>query len=159
MSKTRILFVCLGNICRSPIAEGVFSHMAAQEGLAVQFAIDSAATGDWHTGEPPDARAQAAAALRGIDISRQRARPIRQTDFETFDHILAMDRANRSDLLRMAPQGLDYKVKLFLSFAPVLGVEEVPDPYFGGPEGFEHVLDLVEAASRELLTAVTTQSA
>lgn len=157
MPKTKILFVCLGNICRSPMAEGVFRHIAGEAGALERLEIDSAATGAWHTGDPPDARAQAAAKSRGIDISMQRARSIERDDFETFDLILAMDNMNHGDLKEMAPPGHDHKVRLFLSFAPALGVEEVPDPYYGGPEGFDHVLDLVDEAGRALLAAVETE--
>ena len=151
--RHRILFVCLGNICRSPMAEGVFRRTIAEAGLEEAFAIDSAGTGDWHIGHPPDERARAAAAARGIDISHLRARQVCPADFDRFDMLLAMDRDNRESLLVMAPSQSDArKVHLFLDFAPEAGASEVPDPYYGGRRGFETVLDLIEQASRGLLT-------
>jgi protein-tyrosine phosphatase len=151
MVQHRLLFVCLGNICRSPIAQGVFAHVAAQAGVSDQFELDSAGTGAWHVGNPPDARAQASALMRGIDLSDQRARQVRSKDFETFDMILAMDQSNHTELLDLAPQSRAGKVQLFLGpgYDPI--EREVPDPYYGGNQGFEEVLDLVEAGSRELL--------
>src|SRR5262249_54986300 len=118
-----ILFVCLGNICRSPIAEGVFRHTARQRGFSKDFTIDSAGLGSWHIGNPPDDRAQAAMRLRGIDISGQRARRISLADFEQFDLILAMDRTNRNALLKLAPKEYHHKIKLFLDYAPNLCVQ------------------------------------
>ncbi len=148
----RILLVCLGNICRSPMAEGVLRRMAEEAGLDDALIIDSAGTGDWHVGHPPDQRALAAISKRGIDISDLRARQVGPEDFARFDLLLAMDRDNRADLLDMAPTPEDArKVRLFLDFAPETGVAEVPDPYYGGRQGFETVLDLIEAASRGLL--------
>ena len=147
---TKILFVCLGNICRSPMAEGVFREVIRTNGLDAQVEIDSAGTGAWHVGSPPDDRAQDAAASRGIDISMLRGRQVKRGDFEYYDLILAMDASNRANLLRLAPEGHEHKVKLFLDYAPETGVREVPDPYFGHHDGFEHVLDLVEAASNGL---------
>jgi len=151
MTQHRLLFVCLGNICRSPIAEGVFGHVATQAGHGDRFTLDSAGTGSWHVGDPPDPRAQAAAAARGIDLSELRARQVCQRDFTEFDLILAMDAANHAALLAIAPHDSTSKVRLFLSDAPDLGRAEVPDPYYGGDQGFEDVLDLVEAGSRALL--------
>ncbi len=151
MTQHRLLFVCLGNICRSPIAEGVFAHLAAQAGMSDLFAVDSAGTGAWHIGDPPDPRAVAAAARRGIDLSAQRARQLRAGDFGAFDLLLAMDKDNRSELLIRAPGEHSGKVRLFLDGAPELGVCEVPDPYYGGGNGFEEVLDLAEAGGRALL--------
>ncbi len=151
MESHRLLFVCLGNICRSPIAEGVFGDVAAEAGLEDTFHLDSAGTGAWHTGNPPDARAQAAAAARGIDISHQRARQVARDDFSSFDLILAMDEDNLRALRHLADGDPDGRLRLFLDFAPDTGVSEVPDPYYGGPQGFEDVLDLVEVASRGLL--------
>ncbi len=146
----RILFVCLGNICRSPMAEGVFHHVAMNRGLIPPVEVDSAGTGSWHIGDPPDSRAQHAAATRGVDISAQQARQIHVRDFEVFDLIVAMDRSNVENLQSLAPQGLHGKIRLFLEFAPVAGALEVPDPYYGGEAGFDHALDLIEAAAHGL---------
>ncbi len=144
----RILFVCLGNICRSPMAEGVFRAEAIRRGLEVD--IDSAGTSDWHVGEPPDPRAREAAAGIGIDISGLRGRQATRRDMETYDLILAMDRDNLEHLKRLAgPEHAD-KVRLFLDFAPRRMEDEVPDPYYGGPEGFAHVLELLQDAARGL---------
>lgn len=151
MKQHRLLFVCLGNICRSPIAEGVFAHLAAQAGKGDLFTVDSAGTGAWHIGDPPDPRAVAAAARRGIDLSGQRARQLRAEDFDAFDLLLAMDRDNLSELLASAPAAYSGRVRLFLDGAPEPGVREVPDPYYGGRDGFEEVLDLAEAGARALL--------
>ena len=155
MAKAKVLFVCLGNICRSPMAEGTFRHLVETRGAGDRFQIDSAGMGSWHVGEPPDARAQAAAHRRGIDISTQRARRVAGDDFEHFTAILAMDDGNRSELLRLAPRIHQAKVRLFLEFAPGADGLEVPDPYYGGPDGFERVLDLIEAASDGLYRALT----
>jgi len=138
------------------MAQGVFSHVADQAGVADRFHLDSAGTGGWHIGNPPDPRGQEAALLRGIDISQQRARRVGVEDFKNFDLLLAMDEANAQDLRRMAPgEGEADRVRLFLEFAPGRDLREVPDPYYGGDEGFEHVLDLVEAASHGLVTTLT----
>ncbi len=160
MSKKniRVLFVCLGNICRSPMAEGAFRHLAEQMGKDHLLEIDSAGTGAWHVGEPPDRRATATALQRGIDISQQRARKVKPDDFEHFDHIIAMDQENHLNLMRMAPPGHQHKIRLFLSHAPQQPEQEVPDPYYGGEQGFEHALDLVQAASRGLLNDIFTTS-
>lgn len=147
----QILFVCLGNICRSPAAEGVLRVLAAREAPELALAIDSAGTGDYHLGEPPDARMIEAARQRGYDLSALRARQVERADFERFDLLLAMDRQNRTQLLRRAPAAQERRVRLFMEYAPEAGLLEVPDPYYGGPEDFERVLDLVEAASRGLI--------
>lgn len=141
--KRSVLFVCTGNICRSPTAEGVLRHLAATEGVDLHIA--SAGTGDWHVGSPPDERAQHHAKGRGYDLSAQRARQVQTSDFEEFDLILAMDRGHLRQLERMAPPEARHKVRLLIAG------RDVPDPYYGGPHGFEHVLDLVEAACRDLL--------
>jgi protein-tyrosine phosphatase len=154
----KILFVCLGNICRSPTAEGVFRAIAAQELADLELIIDSAGTAGYHLGEPPDRRTQEAASRRGYDISHLRARVVEPEDFERFDLILAMDRQNLSTLQRRAPVHARQRVRLFLEYAPQVGVSEVPDPYYGGPNGFEHVLDLIEAAARGLCDALRTGS-
>jgi len=158
MAKHRLLFVCLGNICRSPMAEGVFRHVADGEGVAHLFEIDSAGMGDWHAGQVPDARAQGAALNRGIDISGQSARKVELEDFDAFDLVLAMDASNLAELTELAPHAARHKIRRFLDFAPHMGVEDVPDPYFGGAEGFDHALDLIEAAARGLLADRLKQS-
>ncbi|MGY8810297.1 MAG: low molecular weight protein-tyrosine-phosphatase [Pseudomonadales bacterium] len=147
---TRVLFVCLGNICRSPSAQGVFEARLAERGLQEQFVVDSAGTGGYHTGEPPDKRATSAAHKRGYDLSRQRARAVRDSDFNEFDLILAMDNSNLQNLLARAPEVTHTKIQLFMSVAPQLP-QEVPDPYFGGDDGFEQVLDMLETAADALL--------
>lgn len=147
----KILFVCLGNICRSPTAEVVFRTLAAREAPDIVLEIDSAGTAGYHVGELPDQRTRQAAARRGYDLSALRARVVEPTDFEYFDLILAMDRENLRALERRAPQQARDRLRLFLEFAPDSGVSEVPDPYYGGPNGFEDVLDLIEAASRGLV--------
>jgi protein-tyrosine phosphatase len=147
----KILFVCLGNICRSPTAEAVFRAVAAREAPDLTIEVDSAGTAGYHVGEPPDARTREAASRRGYDLSPLRARVVEPRDFEEFDLILAMDQANLKVLHRRAPEHARERVRLFLEFAPDAPVTEVPDPYYGGPNGFEEVLDLVEAATHGLL--------
>ncbi len=154
----RILFVCLGNICRSPTAEAVFRSLAAREAPQLELSIDSAGTADYHVGSVPDARAQEAARRRGYDMSARRARTIEPRDFERFDLILAMDRSNWSTLRQAAPRAARERVRLFLEYLPDADVLEVPDPYYGGPNGFEEVLDLIEAASRALLRQLREQT-
>ena len=152
-----VLFVCLGNICRSPTAQGVFSTLVDKEGLGQSIHIDSAGTGAWHAGDPPDRRAQVAAKARGYDLSLQRARKVIETDFQVFHYIIAMDRQNYSDLSRIAPPDTRSKIQLFLTFEPNLKVAEVLDPYYGGTDGFARVLDLIESASRGLLEDIRRQ--
>lgn len=148
--KQSILFVCMGNICRSPTAEGVFLHLAKEAGIAEYIEVDSAGTHTYHLNEPPDRRAQAAAERRGFTMSHLRARRIQEDDFERFDYIIAMDRDNLAILIDQADEQHHGKIRLFLDFST--GQEdEVPDPYYGGAAGFERVLDLVEDASRGLL--------
>ena len=156
---TRILFVCMGNICRSPTAEGVFRKLVQQRAPHLQVEIDSAGTHAYHVGEPPDRRAIAAAARRGIDLSGLRARMADESDFEGFDLLVAMDKLNREVLLDRSPDEYRGRVRLMLEFAPTTDVEDVPDPYYGGPVGFENVLDLVEEASKGLLDELLAQSA
>lgn len=147
----KVLFVCLGNICRSPTAHGVFVQRVAGRGLAEHIEIDSAGTGGWHIGNSPDKRSQRAAAARGYDLSLLRARQVAVDDFYTFDYILAMDKQNLTDLLALAPTDGRANISLFLPYARDLTESEVPDPYYGGQDGFGHVLDLVERASESLL--------
>ena len=147
MSKIKVLFVCMGNICRSPTAEGVFRHTTEHQQLAHLFTIDSAGTHAFHIGDAPDLRAQKAARDRGIDLSQQRARKFIVGDFHDYGYVLAMDDDNYSILKRACPAEQDHKIRYFLEFAPHLSSVEVPDPYYGGTYGFERVLDMVEAAS------------
>jgi len=149
-SKISILFVCMGNICRSPTAEGVFRHHVNERGLGDRIDIDSAGTHAYHVGEPPDRRAFAAAERRGISLAEIHARRVSDSDFENFDFIIAMDEDNQQRLVDQSPEEHRAKVQLFMSFASV-DVTEVPDPYYGGSAGFEKVLDLIEEASRGLL--------
>ncbi|MDH3613932.1 MAG: low molecular weight phosphotyrosine protein phosphatase [Gammaproteobacteria bacterium] len=145
-----VLFVCMGNICRSPTAEGVFRHFVREAGLAERVEVDSAGTHAYHVNEPPDRRAQVAAQRRGFSMSDIRARRVQSSDFERFDYIIAMDRDNLALLTDEADTAHHSKIRLFLEFSS--GHEdEVPDPYYGGAAGFERVLDLVEEASRGLL--------
>jgi protein-tyrosine phosphatase len=145
----RVLFVCMGNICRSPLAQGVLENVLRREGLQGEVFVDSAGTGSWHAGSPPDERAQRSASSRGLDLSSQRARQIAREDCESFDYILTMDEANYRTVAALCRGRAE--VRPFLDFAGGSPETEVPDPFYGGPEGFEHVLDLVEAASEGLL--------
>ena len=162
MTKTSILFVCLGNICRSPAAEGVFVHLLAQQGLSDRFVVDSAGTGGWHVGHRADARMRAAAAHRGIDLT-SRARQIDLGDLNSFDHILTMDAANLAAVQALAREaGNPAEQARIASMTNYCrshcGVHEVPDPYYGGPQGFEQVLDLLEDACTGLLEALRPRS-
>jgi protein-tyrosine phosphatase len=150
----KVLFVCLGNICRSPTAEGVFRKMVEDEGLAEEIVIDSAGTAAYHVGEAPDQRSQEAALHRGIDMSRQRARQFKPSDFERFDYVLAMDGQNLSNLMALNRKPSENKPGLFLKFSPSTTRTDVPDPYYGGGNGFELVLDLIEGASKGLLADI-----
>lgn len=147
----KVLFVCLGNICRSPTAEGIFRDLVEKKGLSNQIKTDSAGTGDWHVGKEADKRATAAALTRGVDLSDLRARQTKPKDFMEFDYVLAMDRNNYADLQNICVPGYEDRLHMFLSFDPDSPEEEVPDPYYGGPAGFDYVLDLVEQASEGLL--------
>jgi len=146
----RVLFVCLGNICRSPTAEGVFRHAVEEAGLSRHISIDSCGVGGWHVGKAPDSRAQVAALRRGIDISHLRARQLSASDFLEFDYVLGMDRDNLKAMRALQPSASRAHVGLLLDFADMPDAE-VPDPYYGGDEGFEHVLNLIEAASAGLI--------
>jgi protein-tyrosine phosphatase len=146
--------VCLGNICRSPTAEGVLRHFAAKQAPQLALEIDSAGTADYHIGAPPDPRSQRAALRRGIDISGLKARQVAADDFERFDLILAMDAGNLRELQAMRPRNSHASVKLFLEYAPDSALRDVPDPYYRDAAAFEEVLDLTTAASRGLLAAL-----
>lgn len=150
----RVLFVCMGNICRSPTAEAVFQHLLSTEAKGLDVTADSAGTHAYHVGDPPDDRARAAARRRGISMDDLRARQVCREDFSRFDLVLAMDEDNLAQLLRIAPPEYRGRIKLFLEYAPAAGRREVPDPYYGGETGFEDVLDLVEEAARGLLAAL-----
>jgi protein-tyrosine phosphatase len=147
----RVLFVCLGNICRSPAAEGVMRHLIREEGASEMLDVDSAGTADWHTGKLADPRMRAAASARGLDLVH-RARQVRAADLEDFDLVLVMDRENLRNVLALDPAGAFLgKVRLFCDFCTGHTEQEVPDPYYGGPEGFEHVLDLLQDGCRGVL--------
>ncbi len=150
----RVLFVCLGNICRSPTAEGVFRNLVSREGLQDRISTDSCGTSDWHIGDPPDQRATAEALRRGIRIDDLKARQIRTNDFADFDYVLGMDHQNIAKLTALCPDEHINRVRLFLDFAPDVGLREVPDPYYGGDDGFSGVFDMIEAASNGLLADI-----
>jgi len=150
-ARIGVLVVCLGNICRSPTAEAVLRHKLGLAGLATQVRVDSAGTGGWHVGEAPDPRSQRHAARRGFDLSALRARRISEDDFHRFDHVLAMDEDNLAELKRWQPAGARAELRLF-------GDRSVPDPYLGGAEGFERVLDLVEAAADQWVVHLRQQA-
>lgn len=152
--KTSVLFVCMGNICRSPTAEGVFRKLVADAGLDEQIHIESAGTHAYHTNEPPDRRAQAAAERRGFELSDLRARRVSEKDFVEFDLILAMDKLNLVTLQDRAGEDCTSSIRLFLEFSESARETEVPDPYYGGTAGFERVLDIVEAAAAGLLQQI-----
>lgn len=150
-NNVSVVFVCMGNICRSPTAEGVFRHLVRQEGLDDWITTDSAGTHAYHIGEQPDHRAQQTALSRGIDLSDLRGRKAIENDFHEFDYVLAMDDDNYRLLENICPAGLESKLSLFLNFSNEYSETQVPDPYYGGDQGFEHVFDLVESASHGLL--------
>lgn len=145
MKPAAVLFVCTGNICRSPTAEGVLRHLVREAGLADRIRVDSAGTTDYHVGAPPDERSSQHARRRGYDLSQLRARQVEPLDFERFDLILCMDRGHLEQLAEQCPPALRHKVRLLMAFAPHRG-DEVADPYYGGKQGFETVLDQIEAA-------------
>lgn len=157
MTTHRVLFVCTGNICRSPTAEGVARGLAAQQGVAHLFEFDSAGTHGYHVGEPPDPRTIAAAARRGYELASLRARRVTEFDFLRFDHLLAMDRGHLAFLQRACPPPQRHKLGLFLDFSERFDDDEVPDPYYGGTQGFEHVLDLVEDAATQLIRRLRSE--
>ncbi len=149
--KVKVLFVCMGNICRSPTAEGVFRHVVKQKNMDSHIVIDSAGTHAYHIGESPDSRSQATAKQRGVDLSSQRARKVEAQDFDKFDYVIAMDHSNSEDLKSLADAGQQAKIHLFMEFAKDRDNTEVPDPYYGGGNGFENVFDMVQSASEGLL--------
>ena len=153
-SPISILFVCMGNICRSPLAQGVFHSVAHQKGMTDRFHLDSAGTGGWHVGDPPDSRGQKVARLNGFDISGQRCRQIQIEDFDRFDLILGMDHNNISNLNKLAPSTVCAEIDLFMSRAG-LGDIEIPDPYYGDQSGFEETCGMLLDASKALLTRIT----
>jgi protein-tyrosine phosphatase len=152
-----VLFVCMGNICRSPTAEAVFRHRVGQAGMQDRIRIDSAGTHDYHIGDPPDVRTQRAAKQRGYDMSDLRGRQVEVADLVHFDYVLAMDEANLSILQRLRPPDAQSHLGLFLEFSEHHAGSEVPDPYYGGADGFEHVLDMVEEAADGLLRHIQAQ--
>jgi protein-tyrosine phosphatase len=147
----KVLFVCLGNICRSPTAEIVFRSLVEKAGLADSVQIDSAGTGDWNIGRPPDQRAQKAAATRGYDLSALRARKVSAADFSKFDLVIAMDRSNLVALSQICPPDKEGRLHLYLDFTPGLEGQDIPDPYYGRREGFERMLDLIETGAAHIL--------
>jgi protein-tyrosine phosphatase len=149
--KFRVLMVCMGNICRSPTAEGVFRAALNRAGIGNRVRTDSAGLGDWHIGAPPDPRAVEAARRRGYDLSALRGRKVAREDFTRFDWILCMDESNLKTLSELKPDDFTGHIGLLLDFAPEAGLREVPDPYYGGPEGFDRVLDLIEASAAGLV--------
>ena len=156
-SHYRVLFVCMGNICRSPTAEGVFRHVLSTNAPDLQIEIDSAGTHDYHIGAAPDRRSIAAARRRGIDLSSLRARMVAPDDFDRYDLILAMDEENLQELRRRAPASHHERIRLMMEFAPHAPSRFVPDPYYGGAQGFEDVLDLLEEAAQGLLAELRTR--
>jgi protein-tyrosine phosphatase len=154
MKVIKVLFVCMGNICRSPTAQGVFEKLVNEHDLATRLLIDSAGTHAYHVGDPPDARASAAAMRRGIDLGGQQARRVSSRDFEEFDYVLAMDESNYADLAGICSEEQRSRLYHFMDFAPQLATREVPDPYYGGAAGFERVLDMIEDASAGLLASI-----
>ena len=153
----KILFVCMGNICRSPTAEGVFREYVRRHAPGLEIEIDSAGTHDYHVGEPPDPRTVKAAARRGIDLASLRARQVQDEDFERFDLILAMDRLNHATLLDRSPPEHHARIRTLLEFAGNAAPADVPDPYYGGAKGFDDVLDLVQSAADGLLGALKSR--
>jgi protein-tyrosine phosphatase len=153
----KVLFVCMGNICRSPTAEGVMLHLLQQQGLATKISVDSAGTHGYHIGAPPDARTQATARRAGVELSGLRARQVSAADCELFDVVLAMDRNNLQHLQAICPPAHQHKLQLLMVYAPTWQSADVPDPYYGGTNGFERVLDMVHDACQGLLTELRTR--
>ncbi|NQV73902.1 low molecular weight phosphotyrosine protein phosphatase [bacterium] len=157
-SSIRVLFVCLGNICRSPLADGVFDSIVHEHGQSEKIFVDSAGTSGWHVGDPPDKRMRQAAAQHGVSIGHLEGRQFVKADLETFDYIFAMDKSNLDDILALDATGtLGHKVRLFREFDPEPGDYQVPDPYYGGPEGFEEVFQMVERTARMLFHRIAEE--
>ena len=157
--KISILFVCLGNICRSPTAEGIFRHMLSEMNISDNFELDSAGTHAYHVGAAPDSRAQATAVAHGVDLSDLKGRKVEVSDFDKFDFVLAMDKDNYSNLKEMCPPERYQNLSLFLDFAKELDIDEVPDPYYGGTGGFDKVFDMLEQASLGLIEYIKNKNA
>jgi protein-tyrosine phosphatase len=153
-AKVKVLFVCAGNLCRSPMSQGTFEKCVREAGLEGQIIVDSAGTHTYYVDSPPDNRAQAVAQQRGYDLSRQRARRVTASDFFEFDHIVAMDDSNFAYLMSICPPPLQHKLSLFMNFANFRLGSEIPDPYYGDRKGFERVLDLIEPAAAGLLRTI-----
>ena len=154
----KVLFVCTGNICRSPSGEGIFRHKIAEAGLSENISTDSCGMEGWHVGNAPDKRSVAAAANRGFDLSDLRARQIQPEDYHEFDYLLAMDRGHYQQMMQQAPSGTESKVRMFLDVLDGQGsARDVPDPYYGGADGFELVLDMIEEASDAWITDIRTR--
>ena len=158
-TELKVLFVCSGNICRSPTADGVFRHLIVQAGLQNKVLVDSAGTLDYHVGSPPDRRSVRAAARRGYEIGALRARELAIADYADFDYLLAMDREHLAIMQSSAPPEYQEKIALMLDFSDRYRGNEVPDPYYGGPQGFEHVLDLIEDGATGLLSEISRRLA
>ncbi len=156
MKKIKVMFTCMGNICRSPLAHGVFESMVVEAGLQQHIEVDSSGTHSYHVGNPPDPRSIEVAERHGVDLSLQRARQAVAADLQEFDYIMAMDSDNYQGLMSFADQGEGRNVSLFLEYASEVSRREVPDPYYGGARGFDDVYSLVEAASRGLLAHIRT---
>lgn len=154
----RVLFVCTGNICRSPSAEAILRHKAAQDGVGDRLQIDSAGLGEWHLGHPPDPRAVDAVAARGYPMGDQTARQVDPRDFETFDYVIAMDEGHYEELRRICTGDQKSRVRLFLEFAPHTGRKSVPDPYYGDTRGFDAMVDLIEAGTDGLLAEIAARA-
>jgi protein-tyrosine phosphatase len=152
----KVLFVCMGNICRSPTAHGVFQSLVDEQGLAESIRVDSAGTHSYHIGSPPDLRSQATAQSRGIDLTSQRARRFVTTDFIDFDYLLGMDHGNLADMLALKPDQTSARVKLMLEYSDRFEQQEIPDPYFG-EDGFDQVFDMIDDAARGLLRDIRSQ--
>ncbi len=157
MEKVKVLFVCMGNICRSPTAHGLFEHLVNTEHLDDHFEIDSAGTHAYHVGSEPDRRAQETATSHGIDLSYIRGRKVKESDFSYYDYILAMDGDNYAILEQACPEEFRDKINLFLDYAPEHPLDEVPDPYYGGIMGFENVFNMVNTASKGLLEVIKSR--
>ena len=153
----RVLFVCTGNICRSPTAEGIFKNLLSKRGLTHRIEADSAGTSSWHAGDPPDPRSTETALARGVDIRDQRARTLRPNDFKDFDLLLAMDTGHYTTMNRACPPELQSRIEILMKYAPVSGLSDVPDPYYGSGDGFGRVYEMIEIASKGLLDEIESR--